>query len=113
LANKTPENVVRWLANPGNLNLVAVEGELVLAVGCVTISGEIVLNYVSPAARFRGVSSALLIAMEDAARMEGNSCCTLDSTITAHGFYRSRGYCDTGAPGQKFGLTTFPMSKTL
>src|SRR5215469_2533132 len=77
LANKTPENVSRWLSNARNINLVAVEGGAVLAAGCVTVSGEIILNYVSPAAQFQGVSSALLAHMEMAAREHGNRRCTL------------------------------------
>jgi GNAT superfamily N-acetyltransferase len=113
LANKTPDNVVRWLANPVNLNLVAAEGDRVLAAGCVTTGGEIVLNYVSPTARFAGVSSALLAAMEDAARAHGASVCNLDSTTTAHRFYGGRGFSDRAPPVTKFGLTAWPMSKVL
>jgi hypothetical protein len=37
----------------------------IAAVGAVTDGGEILLNYVSPAARFHGASSALLAALED------------------------------------------------
>src|SRR5215469_17047263 len=79
LANKAPDNVSRWLSNTRNINLVATDGGAVLAAGCVTVSGEIILNYVSPAARFQGVSSALLAHMETAARQHGNRRCTLES----------------------------------
>jgi hypothetical protein len=51
--------------------------------------------------------------METAARQEGNACCLLESTETAHRFYQERGYRDAGPPGQKHGLTTFPMNKTI
>jgi hypothetical protein len=40
--------------------LVAAEHDTILAVGAVTDSEEVTLNYVSPDARFRGVSRALL-----------------------------------------------------
>ncbi|QUD86123.1 GNAT family N-acetyltransferase [Phenylobacterium montanum] len=113
LANKTPENVARWLANPANINLVAVEGEAILAAGCVTTGGEVILNYVSPAARLRGVSTALLAALEDEARRQGCTACDLDSTTTAHRFYAARGYADRTEPVTKFGLTAWPMRKTL
>ncbi len=113
LANKTPENVLGWLANPDNLNLVAIDGETVLAAGCVTRSGEVVLNYVSPQARFRGVSSELLEALEQQVRAAGNAGCRLDSTVTARRFYLARGYQPAGAPGEKFGLTSYPMIKVL
>lgn len=79
LSNKTPEIFRSWI-RPGNTLLVAVENDCILAVGCVTDAGEITLNYVSPDARFRGVSGALLAALEDRARARGNARCTLSST---------------------------------
>ena len=66
LANKTPENLKAWIADPSASLLLAVEDEAVLAVGSVRNDGEITLNYVSPQARFRGASTALLNAMETA-----------------------------------------------
>ena len=64
LANKTPEIVASWIVQPGNSVLVAVEDASTLAVGSVTDTGEITLNYVSPDARFRGVSRAMLTALK-------------------------------------------------
>ncbi len=113
LANKTPETVNRWLANPDNLVLVAVEDGAILGASCVTTTGGVLLNYVAPAARFRGVSRALLDELEATARRGGATRCVLESTTTAHRFYLARGYVDSGAPGQRFGLTTYPMTKTL
>ena len=114
LANKTPEAVARWFTNPDNINLVAVDdSDVILAAGCVRRDGTVLLNYVSPKARFRGVSNALLAALEDAARSEGNTWFVLESTKTAHRFYQERGYSDVGEPGVKFGLTTFPMRRRL
>jgi GNAT superfamily N-acetyltransferase len=72
LSYKTPEIFKSWI-RPGNALLVAVEdGGEILAVGCVTDAGEITLNYVSPNARFRGVSTALLAALERRAINRGN-----------------------------------------
>jgi hypothetical protein len=72
LKNKTPGNVAAWIAHPANSVLVAVEHGTILAVGAVTDSGEVTLNYVSPDARFRGVSRALLGALENrAAGLDG------------------------------------------
>jgi GNAT superfamily N-acetyltransferase len=113
LANKTPANVALWLTNTRNINLVADEDGAVLAAGCVTVLGEVILNYVSPAARFRGVSSAVLAALEAEACSKGNVRCTLESTATAYRFYKKRGYLDAGLPGGKHGLTTYPMAKVL
>jgi GNAT superfamily N-acetyltransferase len=68
--------------------LVAVEGCRILGVGCVTAAGEITLNYVSPDARFRGVSRAVLHALEARGLERGNVRCTLASTETARRFYQ-------------------------
>jgi len=114
LANKKPEIVADWATQPGNSLLVATEGDAILAVGSVTDAGEITLNYVAPAARFRGVSRALLAALEARAAERGNVRCTLTSTETAHRFYRSRGYVDDGAPLGKFGTNAgYPMFRSL
>jgi GNAT superfamily N-acetyltransferase len=114
LANKTPEMVAAWAVQEGNSLLLAVEGDAVLGVGSVTDAGMITLNYVSPDARFRGVSRALLSALEARAMERGNRRCTLTSSETAHRFYQSAGYVDEGVPTGKFGTTTgYPMSKEI
>ncbi|HTQ83395.1 MAG TPA: GNAT family N-acetyltransferase [Pseudolabrys sp.] len=114
LANKTPETVASWIAKPDNSVLVAVEADKVLAVGAVTDAGEITLNYVSPDARFRGVSSALLRRLEARALERGNTRCTLVSTDTALRFYLAAGYSLTGTPLGKFGMqSSHPMVRHL
>jgi GNAT superfamily N-acetyltransferase len=114
LANKTTENLQAWIADPDASLLVAVDDEAVLAAGSVTNDGEITMNYVSPHARFRGVSSALLKALEARARDRGNTSCHLLSTETAHRFYLARGYRDVGMPEGKFGTTSsYPMLKKI
>ena len=114
LAGKTPENVAAWIADPVASLLLAIEGEVVLAVGSVRDSGEITLNYVSPSARFRGASAALLKALEARAAERGNTTCHLVSTETAHRFYLARGYVDTGPPQGRFGTaSSHPMSKRI
>ena len=114
LANKTPQIVAGWATEPASSLLLAVEGDAILAVGGVKDCGEITLNYVAPAARFRGVSSALLAALEARAAERGNTRCTLISTETAHRFYLSRGYADDGAPQGKFGTNySYPMFRQI
>jgi GNAT superfamily N-acetyltransferase len=113
LANKTPENVVAWIARPGNSVLVAAESDRILAVGAVTNAGKITLNYVSPDARFRGISRALLSALEARALEQGNKQCTLSSTGTARRFYQANGYVENGEPASEFGISGYPMSKLL
>lgn len=114
LANKTPQIVASWIARAGSSVLVAVESEAILGVGAVTDAGEITLNYVSPAARFRGVSRALLGALEARAVARGNIRCRLQSTETARRFYHAAGYREDGSPDRKFGTRGgYPMSKPL
>lgn len=92
LANKTFENWLLWLAHPSASVLVDEEHGLIRGVGMVRSDGKILLNYVSPEARFTGVSKAILSALErDAARF-GVPATTLESTRTAQRFYRAQGY---------------------
>jgi len=114
LSNKTPESFKSWI-RPGHSVLVAVEEGTILAVGSVTDGGEITLNYVSPGARFRGVSRAMLHALESRAEERGNTQCTLSSTETARRFYLAAGYAEQGRPpAGELGLQPdYPMSKQL
>jgi GNAT superfamily N-acetyltransferase len=114
LANKQPEIVAGWITRTDSSVLVAAEDDTILAVGSVTDAGEITLNYVSPRARFRGVSRALLKALEARAAERGNTECRLHSTETAHRFYLANGYADYGEPIRKFGMNSgYPMSKRI
>lgn len=113
LANKTPQIVATWITQPGNHMLLAIEDGAVLAVGSVTDAGHITLNYVSPDARFRGVSTALLAALEARAEECGQDRVQLTSTETARRFYLARGYAETGPPEGAFGTRGYPMWKPL
>ena len=114
VGNKTVPNFVAWVEQPDNSLLVAVENNKIIAVGSVTDAGMIGLNYVSPDARFRGVSHAMLQALETRAFERGNTHCTLASTETARRFYRSKGYVKDGPPVGNFGASSgYPMSKSL
>lgn len=113
LSNKTPEVFRSWI-KPGNSLMVAVEDDSIVAVGCVTDGGEITLNYVSPDARFRGISMTLLDRLEERAIELGNKECHLESTETARRFYLARGYIERGPAGGKFGTASgYPMSKII
>ena len=114
LGNKTPANFRAWVDRADNTVLVADENGRVLAVGSVTDAGVIGLNYVSPDARFRGVSRALLRALEARAADRGSRRCDLTSTRTARRFYLSNGYVDSGPPVRGFGTSSaYPMTKIL
>jgi GNAT superfamily N-acetyltransferase len=114
LSNKTPENVRAWIAREDATVLVAIKIDAIVAVGMITDAGEVLLNYVSPDARFRGASRALLKALEERARQRGATFCRLESTETARRFYRSDGYAETGAARGKFGARSgYRMTKSL
>lgn len=113
LHGKTPEGVRSWIANPANHMIIAVEADQLIGVGCIRTDGEITLNYVSPDARFSGVSAAIVEALEHWARAAGHDCVVLDSTTTARVFYHDRGYGSRQEQTTKFGLATWPMIKKL
>jgi GNAT superfamily N-acetyltransferase len=91
-ANKTPEHWQAWLKRDDASLLVAERDGVIVGVGLVDRAGTILLNYVAPEARFTGVSTALLAAMEEISRQRGDDACTLESTRTAERFYLARGY---------------------
>src|SRR5262245_25531007 len=96
LANKAPDNVRQWIGK--HHVLVAVERDVILGIAAMNASGHVLLNYVSPDARFRGVSKALLQDLEARATSLGLSRVTLQSTATASRFYRAAGYTASGPP---------------
>ncbi len=113
LFNKTPENVLAWMNDPTARMLVAVDGTTILGIGSANASGEITLNYVSPDARFRGVSKAILGELENYLREQGNGVSKLTSTSTAHGFYKACGYRDSGPAQKHRQINAQPMEKQL
>jgi predicted GNAT family acetyltransferase len=114
LANKTPENVRKWIGDANNYMLVADDDSALLGVAAVKSSGKITLNYVLPDARFRGVSKALVTGLEARALELGLEACALDSTGTARRFYFSIGYREAGTAAAGFGVSlAYPMAKQL
>jgi GNAT superfamily N-acetyltransferase len=107
LSNKTPEIFRSWITQRANSLLIVVEGDSILAVSSFTDAGKITLNYVSPDARFRGISRALLGALEARALERGNIRCTLTSTETARRFYHANGYVEDGPPTVEFGTASY------
>lgn len=110
LANKTEQGVAAWFATPTTRLLVAERQGAIAAVGGVNAAREILLNYVAPAHRFAGVSTALLAAMEAAL---GPGDARLSSTQTAYRFYLAAGWADAGARQPGRFIAAWPMRKTL
>jgi GNAT superfamily N-acetyltransferase len=92
IGNKTADTWRAWVDQEASRLYVAVEAGRILGVGMMSVKGEIMLNYVSPDARLRGVSKALLGHMEAEAYRLGVTECSLESTRTARRFYQSFGY---------------------
>ena len=90
LSNKTVENVSKWILQ--SQFFVAEEAGQIVGAASMTGSGMITLNYVAPDARFRGVSKALMLSMEENARTLGLAECHLESSQTALRFYQELGY---------------------
>lgn len=112
LANKTTENVKKWVTAPDSVALVASRGDDLLGVALL-IERELAICYVAPRALYQGVGKALLQSVEKAALARGVEVLTLDSTRTALPFYTRNGYSFCGPVRSWAGLEAQPMTKTL
>jgi GNAT superfamily N-acetyltransferase len=112
-ANKAPESVARWIADPRCPVLLAEREGAPAGASSFSDGGRILLNYVDPAHRFCGVSRAMLHHMEHALARRGVGRAVLGSTETAHRFYLSAGWRDAGPPEIVFGMAEYPMEKAL
>lgn len=114
LANKTPQNFVRWLANPDNYCVIAESDSHLLGVGVLQHSGEILLFYLAPGAQRRGIGRKIHDALEEKAAQWRLESLHLDSTALARSFYEALGYRSAGEPVMRFGvLKCFPYAKQL
>lgn len=111
--NKTPEGVATMLANANLLMFVAEASDGVGAVGAVTRTGEIALNYVAPDKRFLGLSKALLARLEAELRALGFDEGRLEATATARRFYESAGWRPDGPQASGSVVNGYPMRKAL
>ncbi|KEP69327.1 GNAT family acetyltransferase [Thioclava dalianensis] len=96
LSNKTVETWRQWIARNDSVVLVAERDREIIGVGMASLSGDILLNYVHPDARFDGVSKAMLSGLENVLRAHGIRHCRLESTVTARSFYESCGFRSEG-----------------
>lgn len=113
LSNKTPENVREWIAARGSHAIVAESGGAIVGVAMMRQTGEVMLCYLVPEARFTGVGKALLAELESKGRQLGLAALTLNSTKTARAFYKRNGFQSSGAPDSWHGIESYPMVKTL
>jgi len=114
LANKTPQNFLKWLSTPENFCVVVESAGRLLGVGVLHRSGEILLFYLAPDAQRRGIGTMIHAALEKKAAQWGVTSLHLDSTALARPFYEALGYQPDGAAVTRFGvLQCFPYSKQL
>ncbi|MDF1718973.1 MAG: GNAT family N-acetyltransferase [Antarcticimicrobium sp.] len=112
VANKTPEGVARMIA-AGGVRVAELDGRIA-AVGEVDKEeGKITLNYVDPPCRRRGLSSALLAAMEAELARSGIRTARLTATATAREFYLRHGWSPVGPGRAGRWIVGYPMHKPL
>lgn len=111
--NKTPEGVTMMLNNPNLVMFVAEDAGAVGAVGAVTRTGEIALNYVAPDRRFLGLSKALLARLEAELLSLGFAEGRLEATVTAAQFYERAGWLADGPQASGRKVNGYPMRKAL
>jgi GNAT superfamily N-acetyltransferase len=114
LSNKTPQTFLHWLGLADEHVIVAELDAAIVGVGSVNRNGSVHLCYVAPGFQRRGVSAALLAALEERALAWGLSELVLTSSETALGFYLRQGYVPTG-PREltRFGMAAYPFRKAL
>lgn len=112
VANKTPESVAQMIA-AGGIRVAELDGQIG-AVGAIDgAEGKITLNYVDPAYRGRGLSAALLAAMEEELAQAGFDTAQLTATVTARDFYLKHGWQATGPGRSGRWIVGYPMAKRL
>jgi GNAT superfamily N-acetyltransferase len=114
LANKTPQNILAWLANDDNFCVVADENDRLAGIGLLHREGEIRLCYLAPGEQRRGIGKAIYLALEAKAKAWGVHKLRLESTVAARSFYERLGYRAAGAARPGFGVShCHPYEKTL
>lgn len=114
LANKTPENILKWVHPPNNSYVVIDITNTVVGFALINQAGEILLNYVAPNKIHQGIGKTLLNKMEDDARHLGLAEITVMSTITAKTFYKNNGFVENGNPEYISHLACeFPLKKKI
>jgi GNAT superfamily N-acetyltransferase len=113
LRNKTPEVIGGFILAPDAFAVVAEADRAITGFAMASRTGEIMLCYVAPRARFTGAGKALLAAIENHAAQTGVEALHLQSTRSAREFYLRNGFVPEGPPVQAFGLQGQPMRKKL
>ncbi len=86
LANKTEANFQSSIGSDRHIALVAEDAHGITGFGLLKVTGELARLYVAPESRFRGVSKAILSALEREAIRLGLNVITSQSTVSARRF---------------------------
>lgn len=90
LDNKTEENLTIWIKS--NLAFVYKENNQIYGIILASEKGEILLNYTLPKKQGLGIGSELLSHLKSKYQKENKKGMTVESTITAKGFYLRKGF---------------------
>ena len=113
LENKTEGALRDWLSRDDRAIFVTECNDGIAAAGCHDARGVVLMNYIAPSHRLKGISSAMLTYLETAMRQAGISESRLVSTATARRFYETRGWRAYGELIPCMGVTGQPMRKLL
>lgn len=119
LSNKSPDGLAAMIDDPFATVWLAERERSIVAVGQTTRpghaegAGKITLNYVVPAARHTGASSALLSVMETSLAAEGITRAYLTSTETALKFYLAHGWQPSAPPRKGRWIVGHPLEKEI
>jgi N-acetylglutamate synthase-like GNAT family acetyltransferase len=96
LDNKTVENCKKWILSEDSNTFVAEKNGKIVGACHIGHSGHLFLCYVLPEVKGLGVGSQLLSAAENSVIDLGLKLLSLESTVTAKGFYEHHGYVPNG-----------------
>ncbi len=96
LENKTVENCKKWILNEDSNTFVAEKNGKIVGVCHIGHSGHLFLCYVLPDVKGLGIGGELLSAAESSVTHLGIKSLSLESTVTAKGFYEHRDYVANG-----------------
>lgn len=99
--NKTLDDMLTLIESLDCHMIVAKLNDEIAGMGSVNQHGRILMNYVDPEFRFKGVSKAIMAALEDYIRSGGRQQASLESSKTALEFYQSCGWKMSEADGDK------------
>lgn len=102
LANKSADNMRRWIETPGAHVLLCERDSALAGVGGYTGDGDLTLLYVAPERTGAGVGTALLAAIEASARDVGLPRLRLTTTFSARGFFLAKGFTVMDEEGDIF-----------